>query len=485
MSRILAMSLTILVCACATSNPAPRPADTVYPAAQLQEDVAQMRAVLDEGHPALYRYRTRPVVDSALRALGDSARSSMTAVRFWRLATSAVATIRDNHTTIVPSQPVFDVIYRNPGAILPLRFGVIDGRVFVTRSYLQGDSIRDGSEVLSFNGVSAENFLRDCASAVPTDGDVISRPIRKIEREFELTCAIWNGLPRTWVLDVRDAGGAVRAWSVVPRPWRSVTAARRAIAPGDTVRGPAGQLVFTPDSSVATITLTTFSKSDEFNPGTFVKESFAAIRSSRAGAVIIDLRKNGGGRDKYAAHLFAQFAPDTFTYYTSRTIRRGRYSFLRKTDDWLLNYMLWFIPKARNEDGTYRLRMGMDKPMKPARDAWKGPVLMLVDGSSLSTSSELASVFRARKRGLIVGEESGSALGGGTGATVSVVLRKTGLTMNLPLMNAYIAPRPGDEHLMTRGVLPDVLIRPGLSDLLANRDPVLDSALTLARRAIR
>ena len=481
----IVIAAALALCSCKTPGGAARPVDAIYPVAELQQDVAQIQSVLNEAHPALFRYSASGAIDSAFRALRDSARIPMTAVHFWKHAASAVAVIRDNHTTIVPSQGMFDAIYRDPGASLPLRLAIIDRRLFVSRSYMTADSIRDGSEILSVNGVRTEPFLEQCIRVVPSDGDVMTRGTRKIERDFELTCALANGLPREWILEVKDPSGPVRKVSLASRPWRMVSAARRAIAPRDTVRPASGALTFTPDSAIAVLTLRTFSKSGDFDPGRFVKVSFATLRRSRARALILDVRGNGGGRDRYAAHLYAQFASDTFTYYTRRTVRRGRYPFLRDTDDWMLNYMIWFIPKTRNPDGGYLLRMGMDKPMSPVRNAWRAPVIMLVDGNSLSTSSELASVFRARRRGLIVGEESGSALAGGTGATVTVALRNTGLSLNLPLMNAYIKPAADQMSSASRGVQPDVVVTPSLADLVANRDPVLDTALTLARRAIR
>ena len=482
------LSLVIIAAAvagCSGDTTPVRSATELFSPAELQGDVARMRAVLFEGHPALHKYRSPAQVDSLFNALADSAGRPMSAVEFWKLASIAVAGLRDDHTSVVPNDSIFKALYRDPGAALPMRLAVIDGRLHIIRNYLADGARLDGSEILEVNGTPATEFLAQCRDIVPTDGDVALRAVRKIERDFDLTCGLLNGMPSEYRLVVRTPSGESLPVTIPTMPWRQRRTLVRARAPEDTVVPPPGKLEFAHDSMVAILAIRTFDDSDEFDPGDFIDKSFDRIGDSPARSLIIDLRGNTGGADRPAAKLFAHIARDTFTYYTRREVNRKRFDLLVGTDDWTLNYLFLVIPKRKLPDGRYVLRMGMDKPMRPHGSAFKGPVHLLLDGNSVSTSSELGSVFRARDRGTIIGEESGSALTGGTGATVSVVLPNTQLILNLPLMTAYIAPRKGSTALPRRGVLPDVSVSPTLADLLARKDPALDSALTLARMGLR
>ena len=185
-----------------------------------------------------------------------------------------------------------------------------------------------------------------------------------------------------------------------------------------------------------------FSKDDDFDPERFIEDAIRRIERARSRALIIDLRGNTGGKDSYAAHLFARIASDSFTYYARRALNKRHFQLLKGSDDWTLNYMTYFLPIARQPDGRYLMRMELDRPMRP-KGALHLPVFLLLDGNSVSTSSEFGSVFKGRGRGTILGEESGSAVVGTTGATVSVVLPNTRLVLVLPLVAETIPLRVG------------------------------------------
>jgi C-terminal processing protease CtpA/Prc len=473
-----------LLSACRSAPPA-RPVNHLYSASELTADVTRMERAIREGHAALLKYRSGAEVDSIFRALLADASKAMTADDLWRRASRAVAGLRDNHTTVLPNAAVFEAVYRQPGQILPIRFAVIDSAVYVVRNYAGAAGPAEGSEVTAIDGRPVAEFLADCASYVSTDGDVRLRAVRKIERDFDLTCGLALGLAGTVELRTRSDSGGVGRFKIGTMSWRERRTKAVARDPRDTLSPPRAELSFRGDSSVAILTIRSFSKDDSFNVERFIDDSFRRITMARTRALVIDLRGNTGGRDTFAARLFTKFAADTFTYYADRALNKRRFQFIRSTDDWMLNYVAWFVPMQKRADGRYHLRMAMDKPMRPAAQAFRGPVVLLIDGSTISTPSELGSLFKAKGRGLIVGEESGSAFGGGTGAAVSVVLPNTGLILNVPIMSATMVPGVARGDDVRRGVIPDVIVRPTIADILAGRDVMLDTAVARAAAALR
>jgi C-terminal processing protease CtpA/Prc len=444
-----------------------------------------MEGAMREGHAALTRYRTQKEVDSLFRALREYASEPRTAFDLWRVTSRTVAALRDDHATVLPNAAIFEAIYRTPGRILPLRLGVIDSTVFVLRNYVGPTGPAEGSLISTINGEPASTFLTRCAEYVPTDGDVGTRAIRKIERDIDLTCGPMFGLLATTELTTRTPAGLVERHTVATVRWRERLARIVARDARDTVAGKRAELTFRADSTVAILTIRSFSKDGDFNVEHFIDDAFRRLASARSRAIVIDVRGNTGGRDTFAAHLYAKIATDTFTYYADRVLNKRRFHFIRSTDDWTLNYAALFIPMEKRADGKYHLRMAMDKPKRPDANAFKGPVVMLVDGNTISTPSELASLFKAKGRGVIVGEESGSAFGGGSGAAVSVVLPNTGLVLNVPIMSATMAPGVARVDDVRRGVMPHLVVKPTIADRLAGRDVMLDSAVARAAAASR
>src|SRR5215203_6569140 len=108
--------LPFLAASCSSSPATVRPLTAVYRPDELRADVARMRSALMEGQPALTKYRSAREVDSIFKSLDDSARVPRTALSFWKILTIGVAGFRDDHTSVVPSQPIFDALYKGPGS---------------------------------------------------------------------------------------------------------------------------------------------------------------------------------------------------------------------------------------------------------------------------------------------------------------------------------------------------------------------------------
>lgn len=111
-------------------------------------------------------------------------------------------------------------------------------------------------------------------------------------------------------------------------------------------------------------------------------------------------------------------------------------------------------------------------------NAFVGQLLLLVDSRSASASEVLARVVQLTQRGRVLGDRTAGAVmrgnyrpfmqGGQTAVFYGVSVTDADLVMS------------DGGHLEAVGVLPDELILPTASDLVAGRDPVLARAVTLA-----
>ncbi len=114
----------------------------------------------------------------------------------------------------------------------------------------------------------------------------------------------------------------------------------------------------------------------------------------------------------------------------------------------------------------------MDSESRPV-EPFAGPLAILIDGMSVSTSEIFAGGMQAIGRARVFGETSaGQALPAGT--------------YQLPdgdvLMHVIADFRaPGGTRIEGRGVIPDVPVVPDRQRLLSGLDPVLDAAVQWIR----
>jgi carboxyl-terminal processing protease len=131
----------------------------------------------------------------------------------------------------------------------------------------------------------------------------------------------------------------------------------------------------------------------------------------------------------------------------------------------------WFIDKPDQQLGTMYMR---DNTMKfvvfPRPDAFRGPLAILVDGCSGSTSEIFAGGMKDLKRARIFGSRT-------AGAALPSVFEKLPNQDGFQYAIAnYISQ--GGKPLEGTGVIPDEEIRPTRQQLAAGQDPALDAAVT-------
>jgi carboxyl-terminal processing protease len=168
-----------------------------------------------------------------------------------------------------------------------------------------------------------------------------------------------------------------------------------------------------------------------------------ALKAARgAKSLVIDLRDNGGGDIETLRGIVAQlFDRDVLV-------------------------------------GTEIGRKG-EKPLqaKGRKDAFAGPIVVLVDSRSASAAEVLARVIQLEKRGTVIGDRSAGAVMASqffphTLGIQSLAFYATSITVSALRMS-------DGGSLEHKGVVPDEVLLPTAADLAARRDPVRARAVTL------
>jgi C-terminal processing protease CtpA/Prc len=139
---------------------------------------------------------------------------------------------------------------------------------------------------------------------------------------------------------------------------------------------------------------------------------------------------------------------------------------------------------VRWRDGRYHLikrpNWGVQRPAVPG---FRGPVYVLINGNSFSTSAEFASIVWSHRRAQFVGEEgSGYWRGNTSGPDPTLTLPATRLRLTVPLVEFDMAVR--DTALGAHGIKPDHEVTYTVQDLIAGVDKDTAVALVLARQAL-
>jgi hypothetical protein len=452
--------------------PAPDPVKPLSPAATIA-DVATFRSAVEEGHAALDRYRPRGEVREKLAELEAAARGGLSPIALWTQLTEFAAFVADAHLQVRPSQAVYDRIYRDN--LLPVSVSFHDGRCVVVESLTP--AIPKGAEILSIGGFACDRIPETFGRVIPTDGRNEARRRFVLERDFPIFLALLDGLQKRIAIEFRNSPTAAATTLVV----NTMSIAEKQSLRGTGSSTEASRFAHTLDTSgsdTAVLRIRSFEKTRENHLPAFLDRSFGELSRRGTKNLVIDLRGNSGGRDAYAALLYSHIAETPFRYVEERVLNAKSFAFVKGTEDWWLNLASPFFSKKRRADGKWVFDQAIDGEQRPLEHPFAGRVVLLIDASAFSTASEFASIFKSARRGLIVGEESGNAYQGDSGASVSIALPNSGITANIPIVEYRLAVRPLQP--LDRGVLPDCAVDRRWEETFTGIDSMLPEAVYAA-----
>lgn len=485
-SRLL---LPLILAALAVSAAAPAQAaeaPRLFAPAELREDFAVLRQSLEEGDPGLYRFIARPDLDGVFDRTERSLDHPMDELGFYRLAARAVAAIRNGHTQLQLSEPTAGR-YQQTVPLLPLGIRVIGGHAFVLRD-LSGHGLA-GSEITAVDGRPMAGVLADLRGRLSLDGNVTGSRDRDSggwRLLYDLAQSHPAGTP--YALTVARQGKRQRL-SLPGLDGKALVAAWRKAHPDDSevARSAKAKLEVRPNG-VAIITLRHWDYQEDGKPGLSedFKAWFAELERQKPRALVIDIRDNGGGDETMSTELLSYLFDHPFHYYDCVVLKAQTYkafAHLAPDADPYATELPKYEAPARGHcatlagfEMTNRPNLGLQQPRGPG---WRGPVYVLINAASFSTSAEFAAHIKSSGRGVLIGEEtSGAYYGNVSGMMLPVVLPHTGLRLADPLIRYDLAVKP--DQPPGAGVRPDVAIAPAIADLIAGADKPMAAALRLA-----
>lgn len=360
-------------------------------------------------------------------------RAAQTTADYYRVMMRFAASLRDGHTNVYPPHELRDS-YDDP----PMDTQLIEDKVLVTEVVdpaLAAQGIQVGTEIVSIDGQPVREYA-ESAIAPYVSG---STPQDRNNRTYGFM--LLRGPKDIPVrLTVRDASGETKTVSVhryceptSKCAWPDRHSSQFKMLPGNIAYLAVNQ--FEDDNGVKTM-----------------RDNFATI--SQAKALIVDVRRNGGGSTGNGYDILSMLTDKPFQSSSTRML------------DYKPTYRAWGVAP-----GWWKIAADDVNP-DPAHYFSK-PVVVLTSAQTFSAAEDFVVAFDAMHRGTLVGETTG----GSTGQPFVFKLPGGGSARICTKDDAY----PDGRVFEGVGVPPQVKVSPTVSDIRKRRDAALEKAIEILK----
>lgn len=426
---------------------------------QLKTDFEIFRKSLEETHPGLYRFTAKQWFDSAFNNTVAGIHDSLIQKEFYRLLAPLVAKIKCGHIKFFPQSDVnlnqFHYFY-DTARLFPFKLLFGENQVWITGSYGKNpDHKFYGARAIAINGTPLEEIKNRLLTYIPADGNTVSSKYEELNNYFPAWYANFIDQPDTFHLDLQLADNSVYHLRAKPVNMTTITGK---FNQEQTPQEPNFSLSF-PEEKIALMKIRAFyplNKDDNYKA--FLKESFGEINDRKTEHLILDLRNNEGGMDRWGALLYSYLTDQKFGYYKELRLSGIKFT----TEPYLQKPKLYGILKllVKKKNGKYYWTKHKNlKVQKPQKNPFKGKVYILLNGRSYSVTAEFAAIAKSNNRALFFGQETGGTYEGNNSGTFAFVnLPNSGLTLAIPMLAYHLDVKPVNP--MDRGIIPDYSISP-------------------------
>jgi len=478
-------SILLVAWALATALTAVPASAQTYTRKQLNEDFGILRSALHQGQHGIYRHTSEKEFNDLGNRIASTFTDGMNEIEFYRALAPYVSAVKDAHTRLDPPR-AWDNNLESKAWFFPFELRFVDSRPFLVRDYSTEGIAEPGTELVSINGVSADEVIGGMMEVIAADGNIVTSRMQALQDPvyFGRLYTLLYGPKEKFSVSYlsRETGEPVEIYAagctrddfeeIFPSryPYEASTRAEQALYPL--------QLEF--DGDIATLTIRTMDVRAHALAGlayeNFLLKAFRDIRSRKVSTLIIDLRGVGDGEIEDGKMLFSYLSEAPFNFCRFAEATTSRPDFLSYTNISNDEFPRGSFKKnARNTYDEFRNpNLGLQQPGDPV---FAGTVYAIVDGGTRNTMAEFVSIASTTKRAIFVGEEVGSAYYGGSGGITPVLtLPNTKLRARIPLVKYTLAV---SGYSRDRGVLPVYRVKRTIDDVMSNDDVAMELTRSL------
>ncbi|MGZ8525446.1 MAG: S41 family peptidase [Chitinophagaceae bacterium] len=459
---------------CLFVSPVIKSQDTKIAPQQSQTDLELLRSSLEEGHPALYKYYSKQEFDKGYKALTQLRATAIDKTVFYLALCRFIAKIQDGHTRMILPGHLRTYISDSSRSLLPLKLKFLGKKIFVLENYTSNLAIAPGSEVVSINKIGATALYNQLAELVSADEGNPGFLNRRLDLEHDYLIPLLFKTPSSYTVSLKELNGITKQWQLPGMNQESIT--KRQVIKSS----PPSREYFTKttaDQLVGILTIRDFLQRPDPGYFNFLDSVFNDISAKKVGNLVIDLRENVGGYDEHAIALLSKLVKGKFRYYDKTFITKTNYSFLGFTNAAHYNKMVASLKPVQEKNGNYRIALPWEEKYKDKEgQGYEGQLYILINERTFSSGTIVAIGGYNYANALLIGEPTGGAYAGSTGASVLLTLPDTKFMLQLPLVMSEYAVQKSNKG---KGLQPTYLVRPGIMDIIRGQDKVMEFTLKL------
>jgi len=430
---------------------------------KLKEDLDFLFKTIEEVHPNMYAYTSKEEFKPIKEKLYQEIKHPMSQVDFYKITAPAIASLKNLHTYVS-----FSGDYRkyseSGGRVFPLGIKWDGSNVILEKNY-SPLSLPLGGKIREINGQNANELLYGFSRLMPAENRTNNPWIVESPEFLRSSLVLEFGPTDLWELKIEKLDGTVETYSV-PSLLHSEfkTNETSAIVEGKTYYR------IIPGYDTAVIE---FHKWDDPNKlRAFWRETFKDINDKKIPNLIIDIRKNTGGRDDCFHSLIGYTTEKPYRLYDKVLIKvseptEERIAHLRRK-------LPYLFENKRNGD-IVTLELPLRDPEENAYK-FKGPIFLLIGRQSFSASTVFSAISKCYDVATLIGEETGDPTTLYADC-IQFELPNSGLTFWVA-SKLLLCPCGKPDG---RGVLPDYEVKQRPEDTAKGVDTVLQFALNLIR----
>ena len=449
-----------------------------YSVQAVKNDLKYMYETLEKSNYDLFARVKKEEMDKAYHAIDKSITDALTALEIYRLFQPFVAMAGMSHCNLSRPWGAYVRILNQENTFFPLLLHFSQGKVFVKDNFSTHKSISKTDQVLSFNGISMDQFMKKFYKNMSGPSDYYNASILEAY-SFPRLYWLFYGESREFKIRIKKRDGKERDIVLTSISGKHLEAELAKPSSDDKEE----REFYVTNNKIAYLRPGKFSNAkgnddmqdqntyDNSEFCQFIDSAFLEFNKKRAKALILDLRDNLGGDNTFSDYMTAYFATKPFSIASKFPMKTSRMTknFFKDVDKVEHQDLKEQIMSLK--DGSYfESKITQTNPhAEPKR--FNGKVYVLINRYSYSMAAYAAAIIQDHNFGEIIGEETAEEVTSYMGSHV-FKLPHTQITVQYP--KGFSVRPSGDATL--RGVVPDQVVN---EDVFTEKDEILEFTIKL------
>jgi hypothetical protein len=408
---------------------------SIISATDCKADLTYLYDLLKEIHPDIYAFTSELEFDNLFNDIMSSITRDQTLVDFYIKTSQLTDAVHCSHTGVrLP-----DTETNNQGLVttqFPLKLFFLNGCAYsIDKTNLD---IPVGSEILSINQRPIKKIIETVDYLIPANGYNTSTKEYYLNKDFSKFYSLLdssNAYQIIYELNENTFNATIDAIPIAEEGDQHSTLGHQI------------KFEYLQNNNIAQLSIPSFQINDMNKYFVKLDSIFNDLVLKNPKALVLDLRGNSGGHPIYAAQLFSYLTDEEFTYFKRNEL----------VDD--------FEP--------------LYNPMQANPLNYTGQLMVLVNGSCLSTTGHLISLLKFYTDAIFIGSEPGSTFKCND-FSIKKVLPHSGIELNLP-RTSFETATSGFSY--TKPFPLNYITHPSINDQLKNIDSDLEVVYSLVNKA--